>query len=107
MKQFFKMFFASLLAVVVASVIVVGITIGMIVNAVKSVGSSRTTTSHTLTESSILVLNTDSRLHEQGEDNSLAPFSNDDSYSAGLHDVVMALKAAKTDDKIKAVLLKL
>src|ERR1051325_6579035 len=106
MKQFFKMFFASLLAVIVASVIVVGITISMIVGAIKSVKSQKTT-SKSANEASILVLNTSSRLHELGEDNSFAAFSDDISYSAGLHDIIQALHHAKTDDNIKGVLLKL
>ena len=99
------MFFASLLAMIVAGVVLVGITIGMVVSAVKSVKTQKTTAR--ITEASILVLETDKRLHEQGEDNSFASFSNDISYSAGLYDVVRALKAAKTDDNIKGVLLKL
>ena len=100
------MFFASLLAVIVASVIVVGITISMIVGAIKSVKSSKTT-SKSANEASILVLSTDSKLHELGEDNSFASFSNDISYSAGLHDIIQALHHAWTDDNIKGVLLKL
>jgi protease-4 len=106
MKQFFKMFFASLLAVVVASVIVVGITIGMVVSAIKGAKSQKSTAS-AVTESSILVFETNKRLHEQGENNSFASFSDDISYSAGLHDVVRALREAKTDKNIKALLLKL
>jgi protease IV len=106
MKQFFKMFFASLLAVVVASVIVVGITIGMVVSAIKGAKTQKTTV-RSVSESSILVLETDKKLHEQGERNSLASFSDEISYSAGLHDIVRALHEAKTDDKIKAVLLRL
>lgn len=100
------MFFASLFAVIIASVIVVGITIGMVVNAIKSAKTQKST-AKTTTEASILVLNTDHKLHEQGEDNSFASFSNDISYSAGLRDIIRALHEAKTDDNIKAVLLKL
>ncbi len=106
MKQFFKMFFASLLAMIVASVIIVGITIGMVVSAIKSAKTAKTT-ARSVTEASILVLETDQRLHEQGEDNSFASFSDDISYRAGLRDIIRALHEAKTDDNIKAVLLKL
>jgi protease-4 len=106
MKQFFKMFFASLLAMIVASVIIAGIAIGMIVSAIKSAGTQKTT-AKSLHESSILVLGTGHRLHEQGEDNSFSAFSNDISYSAGLHDIIVALHKAKTDDNVRAVLLKL
>jgi protease-4 len=106
MKQFFKMFFASLLAMIVASVIVVGITIGMVVSAIKGVKTQRTT-AKSVSGASILVLETDRRLHEQGENNSFAAFSNDISYSSGLYDVVQALHRAAKDDNIKAVLLRL
>jgi len=105
-KQFFKMFFASLLAVIVASVIVVGVSIGLIIGAVKSVKTARSTT-RSPQEASILVLKTDQHFHEQGEDNSFAAFSGASSYSAGLHDVVEALREAKTDNNIKGVLLRL
>jgi len=105
MKQFFKMFFASLLAMIVASVIVVGITVGMIVSAVKGVKTQKNTAR--VESASILVIETDKRLHEQGEQNSLASLSNDISYSAGLYDVIRAIKAAKDDENIKALLLKL
>lgn len=100
------MFFASLLAMVVASVIIVGITIGMVVSAIKGAKTQRTT-AKTVSGASILVLETDHRLHEQGEDNSFAAFSNDISYSSGLYDIIQALRHAKTDDNIKGVLLKL
>src|SRR5689334_18805166 len=106
MKQFFKMFFASLLAMIVASVIIVGITIGMVVSAIKGAKTQRTTAKST-SGASILVLETDHKLHEQGEDNSFAAFSNDISYSSGLYDIIQALQHAKKDDDIKGVLLKL
>ncbi len=105
MKQFFKMFFASLLAVIIASVIVVGITIGMIVSAVKGAKSQKNTAK--VEEASILVVETSKRMHELGRQDPFASFSNDISYSPGLYDAVRALKAAKTDENIKAVLLRL
>src|SRR4051794_9404451 len=105
MKQFFKMFFASLLAMIVGGVILVGITIGMIVSAVNGVKSQKNTSKSS--QASILVIETDKHLHEQGEDNSFASFSNDISHSAGLYDVITALKKAKDDANIKGVLLKL
>jgi protease-4 len=106
MKQFFKMFFASLLAVIVASVIVVGVSIGLMVGALKSMKTARTTV-RTPQSASILVLKTSQRLREQGENNSLGPFAGTASYSPGLSEVVDALQKAKSDDKIKAVLLRL
>jgi len=46
-------------------------------------------------------------MHEQGEKNSLAAFSGDDAYTAGLYDAVKAIDHAKTDDKIKGILIKI
>ncbi len=104
MKQFFKMFFASLLAMVIAGFIVVGIIIGGII----SIASSTKTQKNAKTsEASILVIETDKTMHEQGEENSFAAFSDDISHSAGLYDAVRSLKTAKADKNIKAVLLKL
>jgi len=105
MKEFFKMFFASMFGTIVASVVVVGITIAMITVAVKSAGSKKNI--NRVTESSILVLETNEHLHELASDNSLAAFRNQASYSAGLFDLIQALKTAQTDDHIKGVLLKL
>ncbi|MBS1644489.1 MAG: signal peptide peptidase SppA [Bacteroidetes bacterium] len=105
MKQFFKMFFASLLAMVIAAVILVGFIIGMITKAVTEIGKS--SDKPALVTESLLLLKTSDRVHELGSDNSLASFSNSPSFSAGLYDMIRALKAAKTDDKIKGVILKL
>jgi protease-4 len=105
MKQFFKMFFASLLAMIIGGVILVGITIGMIVTAINGVKTQKNTSK--LSQASILVIDTDKHMHEQGEDNSFASLSNDISHSAGLYDVITSLKAAKDDANIKGVLLKL
>lgn len=105
MKQFFKMFFASLLAMIVAAVILVGFIVGMITKAVTDIGKS--SDKPALTTESVLLLKTSDRVHELGSDNSLASFSNSPAFSAGLYDMVRALKAAKTDDKIKGVILKL
>ncbi len=104
MRQFFKMFFASLLAMIVAGVILVGITIGLIISLASSAKTQKNAKPAT---ASILLIETDRTLHEQGENNSFAAFSNDISYAAGLYDAVQALREAKKDNNIKAVLLKL
>ena len=105
MKQFFKMFFASLLAMVVAGVIVFGLLIGMVVSMVSEVKSEKETTR--VSSGSILVIDLDKHMHEQGEKNSLAAFSGEDAYTAGLYDVAKAIRYAKTDDKIKGILIKI
>lgn len=104
MKQFFKMFFASLLAMVVAGLVVMGVIMGIIVAAVDS---ATTPAAPAVTSNSILLIETDKGMHEQGEENAFAAFGGESSYSAGLFETVNALKAAKTDNNIKGILLKL
>ncbi|MBS1615503.1 MAG: signal peptide peptidase SppA [Bacteroidetes bacterium] len=106
MKQFFKMFFASMLGVIVASVVMVGVGTGIVVSVMSGLKSSRPA-GQAPVEASILVLKTDQQYHELGAENSIASFSGESSYEPGLYDVLAALKRAKNDDKIKAVLLRL
>lgn len=105
MKQFFKMFFASLFAMIVAGVILVGVIIGSIVGLVSRVSTESKEIK--ITNSSILVLDITKKFHEQGMSNSFASFSNEPAYASGLYDVTQAIRFAKTDDKIKGILLKL
>jgi protease-4 len=105
MKQFFKMFFASLLAMVVAGVIVFGLVIGMIVSAVSDVTEEKE--ARAVSKGSILVIDLNKGMHEQGERNSLASLSGEDAYTAGLYDAVKAINYAKTDDNIKGILVKI
>ena len=98
------MFFASLLAMVVAGVIIFGIIMGVIISIASSAKNQKNAAT---TTASILLIETDKKMHEQGESNSFAALSNDISYSAGLYDAIRALKAAKTDNNIKAIMLKL
>jgi protease-4 len=105
MKQFFKMFFASMLAIVVSSVIVFALFIGTIVALVSS--ASEDQEAKDVKKGSVLVIDLDRRMHEQGEKNSLAAFSGENSYSAGLYDALKSIAYAKTDDKVKGILIKL
>ncbi len=106
MKQFFKMFFASLLAMVVAGVVLLFVAVGLIISTINNAKSQKSTAGKNASQG-ILLIETDKRLHEQGVRNSLAAFSDDISYSAGLYDAIRALQEAKTDNNIKAVFLKL
>ncbi len=103
MREFFKMFFASLLAMVVASVIVVGLFVALIVSLSKTI----TEKSERKTSGDVLVIDVSKRIHEQGQNNSIAVFSKGNAYEAGLYDIVHALSVAKKDNAIKGVLLKL
>ncbi len=100
------MFFASMLGVIVASVVLVGVGIGIVISVMSGLKSSRPAM-QSPTEASILVLKTNQQYHELGAENSFASFAGGASYEPGLHDVITAIKRAQTDDKIKAILLRL
>lgn len=106
MKQFFKMFFASLLAMVVAGIVIVGLLVATIVGLVtRSVSSSDKEAK--IASGSVLVVDLNKMLHEQGEENSFSFFSSDDAYSAGLYDAVRDIRYAANDNNVKGILLKL
>ncbi|HXS35341.1 MAG TPA: signal peptide peptidase SppA [Flavipsychrobacter sp.] len=104
MKQFFKMFFASLLAMIVTGVIIVLFIIGSIAALISKSTSEKT---NKVAAGSVLVIDLQKRVHEQGESNALAVLSDEPSYSAGLYDIIQAIKHAKTDDNIKGIFIKL
>jgi protease IV len=103
MKEFFKMFFASLLAIIVSGVIVVGLIIGLMVAVTKMV----TDKENKITAGSVLTIDLSKKIHEQGEKNPFATFSNGEGYAAGLYDIIKSIGHAKTDAGIKGILLKL
>jgi protease IV len=104
MKQFFKMFFASLLALIVAGFISIGLIVAGIVSISKSIEERDADKEN----GNVLVLDLGKRIHETGEINSFAIFSEEGSgYEAGLYDIVKAIKYAKTDRNIKGIFLKL
>ncbi len=103
MREFFKMFFASLFAIIISGVILVGITIGLVIGISKSI----TEKENKKNTGNVLVIDLSKRLHEQGQNNSLAFLNNGTAYQAGLYDVVKAIDHAKTDAGIKGILLKL
>lgn len=105
MKQFFKMFFASLLAMIVTGVIVFGVLIGLIVAAVSKSVSPESETK--VASNSILYIDLNKQLHEQGETNSLAMFSDESSYNAGLYDVVKSIEYAKKDKDIEGIYIRM
>lgn len=105
MKQFFKMFFASLLAMIVAGIIVVAVFVGLIIGAVNSAMKDKPETA--VASNSVLYIDMKSRFSEQPSENSLAMLMGENNYNAGLYDVVRSLEKAKTDDKIKGLVLRL
>ena len=106
MKQFFKMFFASMLAMIVTGVIILAVSIGLIVGTVSKATTPDSEPS-SIKEKSVLVVDMSHNFREQGESNSFAIFDNGKSYNAGLYDAIRAIEYAKSDDKIKGILIKL
>lgn len=106
MKQFFKMFFASVLGVIVAWVIIFGICIALIVAAVSSATTSKKT-EVTVSDNSVLFIDLEDGYREQPQENSLAVISGNSAYQPGLYDVIKAIEHAKTDNKVKGIILRL
>lgn len=103
MKQFFKMFFASLLAMIVAGFIVIGLIIAGIAGLSKAVMDKEEKN----TNGNVLVIDMSKQIHETGQVNSLAMFSDGAAYESGLYDMLKAIARAKSDNNIKGILLKL
>jgi len=97
------MFFASLLAIIVSGVILVGIIIACIAGLSKSVKDKEAK----LAAGNVLEIDLGKRIHEQGQNNSLAMLDNGAAYEAGIYDITRALARAKTDANVKGILLKL
>jgi len=100
MKDFFKSFFASLLAIIVSGVI-------FFVVVVASISKSVTDKEVKKSDGSVLVIDLEKSIHEQGQSNSLAILSHGSGYESGLYDITKALNHAKSDPAIKGILIKL
>jgi protease-4 len=103
MKEFFKMFFASFLAMAVAGIVVFGLFIGILVSATKAITENK----DKVVTGDVLTIDLSHRVRELGESNSLAMFSKESAYDAGLYDISKALEHAATDKSIKGILIKL
>ena len=103
MKEFFKMFFASLLAMVIAGVVLVGLSIAMIVAVSKSITEKK----DKIVSGNVLVIDLAQRIHEGGQSNSLAMFSEGKAYEAGLYDITKSIDKAITDAEVKGILIRL
>lgn len=105
MRDFFKMFFASLLAMVITGVIICAIFIGLIVSVASKATSPKKEV--TVSSKSVLYIDLQNRIHEQGEENQFAFFTNESVFNPGLFDMLRALEHAKTDDNVKGIVLRL
>ncbi|GAA4463661.1 signal peptide peptidase SppA [Nemorincola caseinilytica] len=103
MKEFFRSFFASLLAIVVSGVLFVVFIVFLVVGAIRSV----TDNEKEPVKGDVLLIDLTKKIHEQGETDQFASFSDGPAYKAGLYDITYALQEAGTDNSIKGVYLRL
>jgi protease-4 len=103
MKEFFRSFFASLLAIIVSGVLFVLVVVGLIISVAKSV----TEKEDRQVTGDVIAIDITKSIHEQGETNPLAAFSESAAYKAGLYDMLHAISEAKFDDGIKGIYIKL
>ena len=101
MKSFFKMTLASILGVIIASVILFLFSLFLIIG----IAASSSPTYH-LGENTVMKINLSGSIGERSTENPFASLMGQDSKSAGLNDILSAIKKAKEDDKIKGIYIK-
>lgn len=107
MRQFFKFFFASLLALVVAIMIFFIVLLGAIGKITSDVGKAFKVEEKVYTQSkTIISIDLTDPVAEIGKSNSFAILTGGSAEAPGLYELTRAIKAAKSDDKIKGILLK-
>lgn len=98
------MFFASFLAMVVGGIILFFILIGIIAGISSSFKDDG---KKDIVSNSVLVIDMEELIHEQGEKNAFASFSDESSFNPGLYDIKKAIEQAKSDNNIKGILIKI
>lgn len=103
MREFFKYVFATIVGIIISSFLLVVIFIGLIVGIASSIDQDKLVE---VKDNSVLYLNLDQAILERTPENPLAGlpiFDRGEEKSIGFYDLIKALKAAKTDNKIKCV----
>ena len=103
MREFFKYVFATVVGIVISTVLLFILFFVILIGLISSVGEDKKVL---VKDNSILYLNLDQAITERTPDNSLAGIpiiGSGDEKTIGFNDVIKALKAAKTDSKIKGV----
>ena len=103
MREFFKYVFATVVGIVISTVLLFILFFVIIIGIVSSVGEDKKVI---VKNNSILYLNLDQAITERTPENSLAGIpiiGGGDEKTIGFTDLIKAIKAAKTDDKIKGV----
>ena len=106
MRQFFKYVFATVVGILISTVLIAILFIAIISAAVSSMDSNKSTD---IADNSVLYLNLDQNIQERtpakGFDDLPVIGSASGSKSIGFYDFILALKRAKTDDRIKGIYL--
>lgn len=100
MRQFFKFLFASLCAIILFNLILFIIVLGV------AAGSS-SSKDKVVEKNSVLLIELNEPIMEQGKENTLAILSNQSSTTIGLNDVLLSIENAKTDTKINGIYVKM
>lgn len=100
MKQFFKILFASLCALVLFFLILLVSFMGIIAGSAKSDKTE-------VKKNSVLLLDLNEVIMEQGSKNSFGPLNGEPSSTLGLNEVLQSVEAASKDEKIKGIYIKL
>lgn len=105
MKDFFKYVFATVLGIIISTVILVIFFMVVIFGAIGSIGEEKAVE---VRSNSVLYLDLNQAIAERTPSNSLAGLpiiGGDEDRAIGIYDLIKALKAAKTDDKIDCIYL--
>ena len=100
MKQFFKFFFASLAALFIFMLLIFVVFGGIIAG---SASKDQTIVDN----NSVLCIDLNENITEQTKENQLGILSGQPNSIVGLNDVLASIKAAKSDEKIKGIYIKL
>jgi protease-4 len=100
MKQFFKFFFASFVSSFIFVLLIFVVFGGIIAG---SASSEKTT----VEKNSVLYLDLNENIAEQTKENQLGVLSGQPTSIVGLNDVLASIKAAKSDENIKGIYIKL
>ncbi len=101
MKQFFKILFACLSAIILFFLIILFAFAGLIA------GASSDSDKTIVEKNSILLLDMNKQIAEQSQKNPLGSLTKSPTSVVGLNDILSSIKAAKNDDKIKGIYIKL
>ena len=104
MKTFFKMFFASCLGVFIAMFLIFIVAMVMMVGLLSGLGSSKTV--YTLSDNTVLQLDFSGSISDRESTNYMSGLFIGSDKSAGLDDILKAIKTAKENDKICGIYIK-